>query len=370
LFFILLKFSAFSQGIKQANFGSYSLDGKLMLYTDTTDRLTVRTLLENRKQIKFEKIVGSSIKYKVEKKTNWVIFDVANISSVPIKTYLKCSHPFTDLYTVYVIEERKIIDSAHFDYERKVSKNFMRSARTPVFEHKLKAKTQTTFVLKINNGAGALVHTYDLYDEESIWKDNTYSQLIYFVFFGIGLTLFLISLAFFVISKEVIYLYYALYVVFVNLAFQGIVGILNNLFSPKIDYLLGDSAFRFYMSMGVIANVLFLNRLFDIGKRNKTYRIFSYFIIFLASTTVILSVLDWGFIYYKINKFISPETLLVLTVIFTITYNFKRKPEAFRLYMFSFLPIFFLVLWKMLILWTGLPQPTYFAVYFTYCLNF
>lgn len=348
IFFCILPNFSFCQVVIDDNFTSMTLEDKMQLYNDPTDSLTINDFINTSNKFNFKNIEYASPNIGRDTHNNWIVFELNNISNTPKNVYLYLSQPFIDFLNIYVLENGEIKKEAVFQYEEKLKKGLLVHLARPTLEIETKPNTSVKVYIKLRNTAGVMILGMELMEKEDFFKKTGFEQNLYTIFFGIILAFSMLSITFFFISKSKLYLYYGLYIIFIDISFQGLIGNLYNISSFKLDFFNGDSCFRFYAILGLIFNVLFLQKLFETPRGRNFYNIFCQIILFLCTFVWIITVLDWGFIYYPLAVILNPYTLFILMALVSVFYNRKRRPNTVKLYAISFLPIILVLIVRIL----------------------
>lgn len=338
----LVAVCSYGQVVVDDRFESVTLENRMKIYSDTSDMLQIEDVLLLEKKLPFKNEAMASPNIGRDLHPNWIVFDIKNTSDEPKSIFLYLSHPFIDFLSVYVVENGQVVQEAAFEYEQKLKRGLVNHLARPAVEIKTKPNTGSKIFVRFRNTGGIMILGMELLSEEAFYETTNDERTLYTIFFSIILAFSVLSMAFFIISKSRIYLYYGLYVIFVAISVIGTIGTLYNASSFKLDFFNGDSCFRFYSILGIVFNVLFLRKFFEIptGDKRSFYVRFGNVILWLCYIVLFLTVLDIGSIYYAFSSVLNTYVFFVLICIVSVTYNRKRKPETVKLYVFSILPIF------------------------------
>lgn len=241
--------------------------------------------------------------------------------------------------------------------------NLIEHVARPVLEIETKSTVTTNVFVKFRNTGGVMILGMELMGERDFFQKTGFEQNVYLLFFGIILAFALLAIAFFVISKSRIYMFYGLYVLLIGISIHASVGNLYNASDFKLDFFNGDSSFRFYGTLGLVFNVYFLRELFGTTRRDRFYHRFTQVILVLCFFVLAITVLDWGFIYYPLSAVLNPYMLFIVTAIVSVYYNFKRRLNTVRLYLASFSFIFLFLIIRVLSEQNFIGTPIHFSYY-------
>lgn len=350
LLLVLLTFNQilFGQVIIDDGFSSITLENKIKHFNDPTDTLSIDDFLKPSQLYAFKNVPLASPNIGRDTHNNWFVFEIKNTTAYSKSVYLYMSQPFIDFLNLYVIENQEVVKEATFQYEEKLKKGLSEHLARPTFEIEMAPNQRVKVYIRLRNTAGVMILGMELMGKQAFFRETEFEQNLYAIFFGTILAFSLISIAFFAISKSKIYLYYGLYVLFINISFQGLIGNLYNISSFKLDFINGDSCFRFYSILGLVFNIFFLRALFDTPIGRNFYRRFGQIVLYLCYFVLLLTALDLGFIYYPLGSFLSTYTLFLATAFSTIICHFKRRPNTVKLYLVSFLPIVMVLIIRIL----------------------
>lgn len=331
------------------------------MFKDSTNSLTVYDIIKYENTLPFKNIAIASPNLGRDTSYHWISFNLINKEKIPQNIYLQISQPFIDFFNIYSVESDVVKNEGIFQYEEKLKSGLLPHLARPTFEIDLKPNSKVKVFIRIKNTAGVMIVGMKLMSKIDFFDETSFEHTLYTTFFGIIMAFSILSVAFFIISKLRLYLYYGIYIIFINVSFQGLIGNLYNISTFKLDFINGDSCFRFYSISGLIFNIFFLRKLFEINFKDKLYLLLTYIILFLCLYVWIVTFLDLGYLYYPFGSFLNTYVFFILTALITIIYNFRRRPQTVRLYAFSFSPIILVLFIRILSEEGFIPQPTNFS---------
>ncbi|MBX2954065.1 MAG: hypothetical protein KF870_16300 [Leadbetterella sp.] len=336
-----------------------TFENQYAYYVDSTNALSVEALLAAPRH--FTVIPTPSAHFGRNLNTHWLRLPVRNTQNKAIKLYLQNSHPYIDNLEFYQVRNGRVVKEAAFDYEKKRKVNLVREVARPTFQVDLEAGEEAVVYAKFRNAAGTLIFDVRLFGEESFLRSTLHEERIYNVLMGTLLAFSVLAFCYFIISKSAIYLYYGLYTLFINIAIQGQTGRLYNMLDFKIDFFNGDSSFRYYGSLALIANILFLKELFGEKPWKGIYKYMSLTFLSLGIFLNVVTFFDWGFIYYKVNSLVNVYTLFSGVFLLNLLYFINKKKKAYVLYLVSFLPLIILLAYRLVTLAGVMHTPVNFS---------
>lgn len=355
----LLVFIPLVQVIYRPEASMQTFENQYAYYVDSTNALSVEALLTTPRH--FTVISTPSAHFGRNLHTHWLRLPVKNNQNKPLKLYIQNSHPYIDNLELYLVRNGRVVKEAAFDYEKKLKVNLVREVARPTFQVDLDPGEETQVYAKFRNTAGILIFDVRLLSEESFLQSTLNEERIYNVLLGTLMAFSVLAFCYYIISKSAIYLYYSLYILFMNIAIQGQTGRLYNMLDFKIDFFNGDSSFRYYGSLAFIANILFLKELFGEKPWKGIYKYLSLVLLGLGIFLNMVTFFDWGFIYYKVNSLVNVYTLFSGVFLLNLVYFFNKRKKAYRLYIISFLPLLILLGYRLLTLADVMPTPVNFS---------
>lgn len=356
---LFLLFIPLIQVIFRPEVSMQTFENQYAFYVDSTNALSVEALLGTPRH--FIVIPSPSAHFGRNTNTHWLRLPVKNTSDKKIKLYIQNSHPFIDNLALYQVRHGQVVKEATFDYEEKQKVNLVREVARPTFQIDLDPGEETEVYAQFRNSAGTLIFDVRLLSEESFLQSTLNEERIYNVLLGTLMAFSILAFCYFIISRSAIYLFYGLYILFMNMAIQGQTGRLYNMFDFKFDFFNGDSSFRYYGSLALMANIFFLKELFGEKPWKGAYKYISFIFLGLAVFLNIVTLFDWGFIYYKVNSLVNVYTLFSAVFLLNLLYFFNKRKKAYRLYIISFLPLLILLAYRLLTLAGMMTTPVNFS---------
>jgi|GEM_PF-2328934 len=355
----LLLFIPLIQVIFRPEASMQTFENQYAYYVDSTNALSVEALHGTPRH--FTLIPSPSAHFGRNLNTHWLRLPVRNTQSKAIKLYIQNSHPYIDNLELYQVRNGQVVKEAAFNYEKKRKINLVREVARPTFQVELEPGEDALVYAKFRNTAGTLIFDVKLLSEEAFLQSTLNEERIYNVLLGTLMAFSVLAFCYFIISKSAIYLYYGLYTLFMNIAIQGQTGRLYNMLDFKIDFFNGDSSFRYYGSLALIANIFFLKELFGEKPWRGVYKYISLIFLGLGLFLNIVTFFDWGFIYYKVNSIVNVYTLFSGVFLLNLVYFFNKNKKAYKLYIISFLPLLILLVYRLLTLADVMDTPVNFS---------
>ncbi len=364
LFLLLLIISiaqANAQVVVDRNFKFISFENKWQYFVDSSNTLGIADLIENQSKYPFSSINTAALNTNLETNAVWVCIKIQNKIGENTPMNIVLSHPFISKLDVYAVNHKAVIKHAYSIYETKESVGFLRNWSMPTFKFNLLSEDETRIFIRIKTAHSGVIVIAGLSNEQTFYDKFTYEQILYSGFFGIIIAFGVLALVFFAISRSSIYLYYGLYVIFMAIGFQSIIGNLYLLFDFKINFLNGYSGQDFYWAIAMTANILFVKKLFEIPKSAKIYNAVSNGLLVFSAYLIFITVTDLYPVLNKLNSVLNIFTLFSSIAIFNIIYGFIYNRRTFYLYIISFSPILIVLSLRILSNLSIIDTPVNFA---------
>jgi signal transduction histidine kinase len=332
-------------GFKMSTF-----EGGLMVFVDSSKVLTSSNIASNEL---FKELKSPTLNMGFNEFPIWGKFEVENNTNKPKSLILQFRKSFTDTVNFYKV----ISDSLVFLDRFKWTQNFNERPYpdiNPTFEFILKPRSNEIFYFKVvkNWGSWHLVPT--LYD--SAYYEAIYSKKLMLqtgIFLGIFVLGFFFVTSFFFLSKQRLFLYYALFQLFFVLFYFSATEVLHYFFNGDIPgYLINQFSASLYQLIIFLIYASFTIRFFNIQRNNKTL-IFGFYKLFLF---IIIITFVVALIFYKdlsiSNEFQMLLNILGLTlfvlVCLCIYFGKKHRISGTNSYALAQSPIFFaLIFWSL-----------------------
>lgn len=325
-----------------------TLEGGLMVFVDSSKVLTSSNIARNEL---FKELKSPTLNMGFNEFPIWGKFEVENNSNKPKSLILQFRKSFTDTVNFYKI----ISDSTVFLDRFKWTQNFNERPYpdiNPTFEFILKPRSKEIFYFKVvkNWGSWHLVPT--LYD--SAYYEAIYSKKLMLqtgILLGIFVLGFLFVTSFYFLSKQRLFLYYALYQLFFVLFYFSATEVLHYFFNEDVpNYLIDQYAASLYQLLIFLIYGSFTIRFFNIQQKGNSLIIGFYWLYSLIIVITIVIAL----IFYKNlsnnNEFQMHLNILGLTlfVLVCLCIYFGKKHRIRGTNSYALAPIFFaLIFWSL-----------------------
>jgi signal transduction histidine kinase len=332
-------------GFKMSTF-----EGGLMVFVDSSKVLTSSNIASNEL---FKELKSPTLNMGFNEFPIWGKFEVENNSNKPKSLILQFRKSFTDTVNFYKV----ISDSLVFLDRFKWTQNFNERPYpdiNPTFEFILKPRSKEIFYFKVvkNWGSWHLVPT--LYD--SAYYEAIYSKKLMLqtgILLGIFVLGFFFVTSFYFLSKQRLFLYYALYQLFFVLFYFSATEVLHYFFNEDVpNYLIDQYAASLYQLLIFLIYGSFTIRFFNIQQKGNSliigfYRLYSLIIVI----TIVIALIFYKNLSnnneFQIHLNISGLTLFVL-VCLCIYFGKKHRIRGTNSYALAQSPIFFaLIFWSL-----------------------
>ena len=179
------------------------------IYHDIGNHETINTILKsddkfittNKKAIDYCNLVPEGV---------WIKFELQNPTNKDIQKILKIDNFSIERIDLYKVSNNKVLSKKTTGiYYLEKFHGFV----TLNIPFDIKANTIETYYLNVKNEKLSLWFKPELYAPKVFYKDDTFSQIIWALFFGGIFSLVLYNIFLFIFTKDKIYLYYFLYLI-------------------------------------------------------------------------------------------------------------------------------------------------------------
>jgi len=286
------------------------------IYIDKTNNLTIDTI-QNKE---FKPSNTSKVNLGYSLKTVWLKFTISNNTTKPIKKVLVLDNQMLDHITLFTNTKNK--------YKKEIRgvlhiENFDEKILDFYFDISLKQNETKDYYLKVSSSSCAVYFKLNLMEKEELYKQELIHQIILALFFGAMIALIIYNIFIFIFTKDIVYLYYVLYLTFTTINHISYTCI--GLYIIPIDFTKTDAFLGiFYIGFSVIFALLFTREFINIKRYIKLDMIFKFF-IGLSIITLIFTTPE----FYPINLVIVLLYLSMLYMIVITWYLFyKGKNNA------------------------------------------
>jgi signal transduction histidine kinase/ActR/RegA family two-component response regulator len=256
----------------------------------------------------------------------WAKLELQNATDLDLHYYLETARPITDLVELYVIDEAsgaitKAISGDHLAFSERTYDN-----RKTLFKIDIQPHSKLKLFLHLrSDGENVKLPVY-LYSPDSLISTLSFEQLIFGLFYGILAIVAIIYFFFFFALREITFLYYSLYVVFVGLLQFALDGFFYEFVTPYAGWFSNNSVLLIAI-VAVFLSGKYSEVFLNIKKHSKSiYRLFNiaYVLLFLLLLCVVFfpSVLLMSYIVVNVLTLV----FLALIVYSIIYLYYKRKP--------------------------------------------
>ena len=244
---------------------NYSLAPHLSILEDPNNKLTIDDIRNAKYAQRFRKNSSDNLSLGYSASTYWLRLNVKNISTND-KTWLIYNNyantHFMDVYTQANSFKHQRSGSLVPTSDREIPQ------REVVFSAKLPKNQEQVIYMRLQT-QGNISLNINLLDRQTFNQNSASTQLVLGLFYGILLIVLIYNLFFFIVLKEISYLYLSLFMFFCGASFALIDGYLQLLLNPNQ---LPASTFLITMFFGAAAMALIShNKAFLLLDKKLTY---------------------------------------------------------------------------------------------------
>jgi len=249
----------------------------------------------------------------------WLLFTLSNDSNQSVSKIIEYDNPLTTKIEFYDISHNfQYTDGLFYiDSNRKTT--------NPIFEITLKPYEEKRYFIKASSQITTLIVKLNLWDEKDFFENELQKQTILALFFGAMFVLAVYNFSIFLITKDISYLYYVLYIVGIIAHHLVYVGFANIFVTDKDTIIKVIEYASLLVSFPIIALAFFTKTFLNI----KQYRYINTILIVLVAL-VIFSVVVCS-ITSEFNKFrnLIPMILFVYLLVITMYAVYKKNTQAY-----------------------------------------
>lgn len=263
--FLLLLFPIFL-------FSSINILPQSEIYIDKNYSYTIKNIQDAGFKA-FETLGTKKINLGYTSDTVWLKFSLSNPASKPIKKLLVIDNQMLENISLYTKNNSYYDKKSTGIFVFISSQSVNRELLNFYFNIELKANETKYFYIETSSLTSALFFNIELMDKDELITKEFNQQAILIIFFTSLVTLIIYNLFILIFTRDVIYLYYILYLTFViinHLSYTNMIIYLVNKDFLEIDAYLSI----FYLAGISIFAILFTMRFLNVKKYKKLYILF------------------------------------------------------------------------------------------------
>lgn len=328
LFFMLVFTKSYSQYVFQRN----TLPEKIALHNYTTvadvgtSDLEIQYVMSNFESLNPRPLQTENDDLGFNQNNFWAKLELQNATDLDLHYYLETARPITDLVELYTIDESsgkitKAMSGDNLAFAERTYDN-----RKTLFKIDIQSNSKLKLFLHLRSDGENIKLPVNLYSADSLISMLSFEQLIFGLFYGILTIVAIIYFFFFFALKEITFLYYSLYVVFVGLLQFALDGFFYEFVTPSAGWFSNHSVLLIAI-IAVFLSGKYSEVFLNIKKHSRSiYRLFNiaYVLLFLLLLCVIFFPAILLMSYIVVN--VLTLVFLILIVYSIIYLYYKRKP--------------------------------------------
>ncbi|ABG60046.1 sensor histidine kinase [Cytophaga hutchinsonii] len=263
----------------------------------------------------------------VSKSTFWIRFSICN--NTPSKNLLlQLSYPLLDVADLYYLNSKGIYsiikagDLKTFSSRKYKNQNF-------IYDVSIDQNETKTFYMKINSAEQILIPLY-LGEKEIIAESNSLMDIMVGIYIGIILVMFLYNAFIFIMVKDISYLYYIVYILFIGLTQVTLLGYAKRLLWPE-NLWLASHALYIAAAIGSSCIAIFINSFLKLKTYAPKLVFCIYIIVLLYICSIIAALSEHQHLSYNIID-INGIIISIFCMYVSIKMSFQGyKPARFFL---------------------------------------
>lgn len=333
----LVSSNLFAQIRIDDSFESTTLENQMRIFRDSTNLLTIDSILRNSKAFPFVVSNKPSPSFGYDSSHFWVHFKIKNIASSPQEFYFRLYRTAPDKALFYLCKREKILKAHKFDWKTPYYKRVTPSKLVSTY-FEVEPNIEYDVYCLFKNKWNIVNFGIEVFSKKEFFRKEFNEDLIHGVLIGGVVLAILMTLYLFTESKELIYLYYSCYSGFSALSVFGLDGVLTHVFGYEYKALTGPQSYQFYIIGTIIFNILFTYKFLEINNKGPKWlvilgRISVFVFTIIAICTLVESNLLINF------RFIFLYVLYAPILIFSLFFSLKRKEILGKFYLLAFLPL-------------------------------
>ena len=197
--------------------------------------LTIQEVRNQSAKLNYKKLNGFFGNLGFTDHNFWVYFEVINALDRPITYYIETAEPITNNVNLYLFDQRNSLEIQHSG-DNLPFKDRAVQLRKTIFKLYLNPFEKKSAYLEIKNDGEKNTLPLELHSQENQLVNTYHEQLIMGLFYGILFAIGITYLFFFLALKEITFLYYSLYVIFVGLCHFSLDGLFHQYFLPQNNW--------------------------------------------------------------------------------------------------------------------------------------
>ncbi|MCD4757163.1 MAG: hypothetical protein K8R39_02760 [Arcobacteraceae bacterium] len=179
------------------------------IYHDIGNQETIDTILQNTHKLTSSN--KNAIDYcNLQPEGVWIKFQLHNPTNKTIQKILKIDNFSTERIDLYKVSNNKVLSKKTTGIYHLEKFHGLVTLNIPI---DIKANSYEMYYLNVKNEKLSLWFKPELYEPKVFYKEDTFCQIIWALFFGGIFSLILYNVFLFIFTKDKIYLYYFLYLI-------------------------------------------------------------------------------------------------------------------------------------------------------------
>ena len=179
----------------------------------------------------------------------WLHFSIKNATTKVVSYYLETSRPIVDVANFYKVQpDGKIILQRSGDSIPFKERSFQH--RKTIFKINLQPNETGDYYLNLSSDGEVINVPLLLRTTDDLIENSSFEQIVFGFFYGILIIAFILYFFFFYAMKQRVFLYYALYVIFIGLLQFSLDGYFYQFITPNSGWLSNKSVLLFAVISG------------------------------------------------------------------------------------------------------------------------
>jgi len=291
------------------------ISNKVEILEDTEGKMPIEEIISSRD---FKKSLEAIPNLQISSSTFWIKFEIKN-NTKQDDIVLELQYPIIDEVTLY-----RLLPTGNYSIEKSGEYvpyyNRKYKYQDYIFDLNIPENETRTFIMKIK-GSEQIQLPLTIGPSKGILESLFTKDLIFGLYAGIIIVMFLYNLFVYFVVKDKTYLFYVGYILSVGLTQACLQGYSSRFFWPDSSFLANQSMI-FSPSLAGIGALLFVNSFLQVKIHTPTLFKISYGIIVLYTIAILLGLFE---IYHVSQQIVQMCSMIGSILVFIIAYKIIKK---------------------------------------------
>ncbi len=307
-----------------------SLSEHAQIFNARHKKYSIKSFIENQKHMVSDTLAGPLHNIGFSQDYIWVTFEIKNETDEKLNYFLETARPIIDEVILYTQTGNKQITVQQSGDLKPFEEKSIPHRKT-LFAITLEPNSLLKGYINLKSDGESLIIPLKLHSSNNLFKHIFKEQILFGLFYGILFLAFIFYFLFYKGFKDVIFLYYSFYILFIGLLQFSIDGLFHEYITPNGGWLnnvavllMANFSFIFFLSYSYRFLQIERNRLFSyIFKITGLFVTLVIFSLFIPKNNIAL--------YYPITNIMGLIVMLQVVAIAVLNILNGKKPDSFYL---------------------------------------